>query len=145
MTFDVNGGHTEVTLDLKPAHHNINSYGIQDNCKTLLVNQTELDLRETMKEIIHKYPTTLKQRSMVDCSEQNHQVLMSQQKSRNAKQGVASLRSLQHMMVSKHAGESRDADLQPQQASREPPKTSATSSRPKMELRWSVDANHEGR
>ena len=69
MTFEVNGGYSEVSLNLKPAHQNIQSYGIQDNCNTLLVNQTELDLRETMKEIIQKYPTTLKQKSVVDCSE----------------------------------------------------------------------------
>ena len=41
-----------------PTKKNLIKYGVQ-NVEEILLNQTELDFRETIKEVVQDYPTSL--------------------------------------------------------------------------------------
>ena len=66
----------------KPALENIKVFGVQDNVNLLLLNQRELDFRETIKEIINDYPSIRKQKNLLHLSELNQSHLAAGQSSR---------------------------------------------------------------
>ena len=57
---------------LKPAHINIQSFGIEEKVNMLLINKKEYDFRTTMSEIIKEYPKTKEQKKMNKVSELNN-------------------------------------------------------------------------
>lgn len=60
---------------IMPAQKNLIAYGINGQVNNLLLNQTELDFRETIKEVVHEYPQTKRQKNMVEKSQFNYMKL----------------------------------------------------------------------
>ena len=58
-----------------PAQKNLMAYGITDQVNNLLLNQTEIDFRETIKEVVHEYPQAKRQKNMVEKSQFNYMKL----------------------------------------------------------------------
>ena len=59
----------------KPAHINIQSFGIENQVNMLLINKKEYDFRQTITEIIKEYPKTKDQKNLNKVSDMNNAAL----------------------------------------------------------------------